>query len=262
MKHWTEGEVAQLRSGLANKTKTKDIASAIGRTPLAVNVKMKSLGLRRGVDHQHVIGMGSQNHRRFGPSPIFAVKAKSLADDHPAILEGRTLFPKMRRSAEGGEPVLKSGQHNQKIGKTVTKGRLRGAPIYTLTLEERATCPESCKLWSSCYGNRMHWSRRFAAGTALEDKLFRELEILDRKHRATGFLVRLHVLGDFYSIDYVTKWASWLEWFPSLNVFGFTAHKKNSVLGSALLKMTSHFGLRFAVRFLGSRERKPPEPPR
>jgi hypothetical protein len=38
-----------------------------------------------------------------------------------------------------------------------------------------------------------------------------------------GFLVRLHVLGDFYSAAYARLWHNLMDNFPQLHVFGFTA---------------------------------------
>jgi hypothetical protein len=37
--------------------------------------------------------------------------------------------------------LLKDGHQSRKIGKIIAKGHRRGWPIFTLTLEERATCP-------------------------------------------------------------------------------------------------------------------------
>lgn len=53
-----------------------------------------------------------------------------------------------------------SGHSNVKIGRDVRKGLFRGYWIYTLSLEERATCPTSCRHWLSCYGNNMPYSKR------------------------------------------------------------------------------------------------------
>ena len=40
-----------------------------------------------------------------------------------------------------------------------------GAPIYTLTLPERQTCPASCPVRNACMGNRMNWAKKIAAAT-------------------------------------------------------------------------------------------------
>jgi hypothetical protein len=91
------------------------------------------------------------------------------------------------------EPVFKDGAHNSKIGGDVLVGRLKGAHIVTLTLEERATCPSACALWQTCYGNSMPHSRRWRHGPVLEARIETEIAELCTKHERV--LVRLHVLG-------------------------------------------------------------------
>lgn len=171
-----------------------------------------------------------------------------LADDHPAVVEGRSLFTKA--AGNHSDRVLISGVNSKKIGARVMKGRWKGMPIYTLTLEERKTCPRSCTLWNSCYGNRLHWSRRLQPGADLEARLAFELERLDAKHSG-GFVVRLHVLGDFYSVEYVKLWASWLKRFPTLRVFGYTARRAGDPIGFELTKLALSQWDRFAVRSSG-----------
>jgi hypothetical protein len=67
-----------------------------------------------------------------------------------------------------------------------------------------------------------------------------------------GFMVRLHVLGDFYSTDYVQLLAVALTAFPALHVFGFTA-RDPAILRSArcCMRMAKRDWERFAVRFQG-----------
>ncbi len=48
------------------------------------------------------------------------------------------------------ERVIKKST-NVKLGKKVTRGILKGMPIYTVTLEERSTCSETCAHWFTCY---------------------------------------------------------------------------------------------------------------
>lgn len=164
---------------------------------------------------------------------------------------GRTLFPS--RVFEPGEVqrVLKSGHQSRKIGAFVTKGFAKGWPIYTLTLEERATCPRSCTAWLSCYGNNMQAAERIVVGRALEAALEREVAALAAEHPG-GFLVRLHVLGDFYAPDYVSLWGSLLDRHPALHLFGFTAHDPASEIGRRVALLAAHFGWhRAAIRFSG-----------
>lgn len=173
-----------------------------------------------------------------------------LRADHPALAAARTIFP-TRVSAPAGD-LLKSGQHQRKIGHRVTKGRWAGMPIFTLTLEERATCPRDCHHWRSCYGNHMHHPRRWRAGPDLEARLDAEVRGLQRQHPG-GFVVRLHVLGDFYSIGYVAMWARLLDECPALRIFGYTARDPvGDPIGSQLDAMSRERWQRFAMRFSAS----------
>lgn len=148
--------------------------------------------------------------------------------------------------------VLKTGHQSRKIGAVVTKGHLKGCPVYTLTLEERATCPRSCRQWLDCYGNNMQAAERIVGGGDLEAALERELADLNKAHPA-GFLVRLHVLGDFYSGRYVEFWGRMLEDLPALHLFGFTAHDPASPIGKAIGLLSANFGWRrVAIRFSGA----------
>lgn len=173
-----------------------------------------------------------------------------LAPDHSAIGEGRTLFPKSVRAPGDTALILKSGHYQRKLGAKVLKGRWRGRPIYALTLEERKTCPRSCPVFTACYGNGMHWAHRIAHGRAFEDALFGELAALNAAHPA-GFVVRLHVLGDFYSPGYVLLWIRALATFPALAVFGFTARQMSDPIGRLLRDAVTAFGDRFAMRWSG-----------
>lgn len=191
--------------------------------------------------------MAGRALRRFtGHTPPFTM-VDELPADHAAAIEGRTRFP--TTVAEPGlvGRVLKSGHHNRKIGKQVQKGRWAGMPIFTLTLEERATCPRSCRHWWSCFGNKMHRVERLAHGRSLEWALGSELADLARRH-PQGFVVRLHVLGDFYSVAYVQRWLSWLHRHPPLHVFGYTAWPADTPIGALLRAASARLWDRFAIR--------------
>lgn len=123
---------------------------------------------------------------------------------------------------------------------------------FTATLEERASCPATCREWASCYGNRMQAAERIEHGPALMPALAREIAGLAARHPG-GFLVRLHVLGDFWSVDYVAFWEEQLTRTPALHLFGFTAHDPASPIGSAIAGMTARLGWeRAAIRFSGA----------
>lgn len=179
------------------------------------------------------------NHYRLG-------KPMTLAADHPAVVEGRTLFP--GNLVPPGDRVLKSGAHQRKLGAKVVKGRWTGMPIFTLTLEERATCPRNCQHWNDCYGNHMQWPKRFMPGPALQEQIAVELDALAVKY-PRGFVVRLHILGDFYSVHYVMEWGRWMQRYANLHVFGYTAHLRDSEIGAALQMVRDAFPARWWIRW-------------
>src|SRR5438105_3919896 len=102
------------------------------------------------------------------------------AYDHPAIMAGRTIYPTTVRAGRD-RWALKSGVNSRKIGGEILKGRWAGMPILTLTLEERKTCPTSCKLFRSCFGNKMHFADRVDAGPDLFWRLEREIPLLEAR---------------------------------------------------------------------------------
>lgn len=171
-----------------------------------------------------------------------------LNDDHPAIAESRTIFPS---TVTAGSPrLLIDGHNSRKIGRRVMKGKLGGFPIFTLTLEERATCPSTCLEWKTCYGNSMHFARRNEHGPAFEERLWNELADKQAVH-PKGFLVRLHILGDFYSTEYAGLWNEALEAYPALHIFGYTAREPTSDIGQVICEMLGVWPERFHVRFSG-----------
>lgn len=186
--------------------------------------------------------------------PARALRGRSAsmpAFDHPALATGRTLYPHTVRPADAGDRwALKSGSNNWKIGAQVLKGKWKYFPVFTLTLEERRTCPTTCHHWRSCFGNHMHLADRVQAGPALEWRLQLEAALLEMQF-PTGFAVRLHVLGDFYSVQYVELWRTLLERHPALRVFGFSARwdVTNDPIAAALVALTETQWDRFALRF-------------
>tara|TARA_Y100000310_G_scaffold69211_1_gene64663 strand:- start:1316 stop:1963 length:648 start_codon:yes stop_codon:yes gene_type:complete len=142
--------------------------------------------------------------------------------------------------------VLKPGKNNQKLGYKVTKGKWKGKYIYSLTLEERTTCPKTCHHWEDCYGNNMPFAHRFTTD-GLEDKLYSEVETLTNKHKQ-GIVIRLHVLGDFYSPEYVFFWNAILDQFPTVSIYGYSARYYDSI-GAAISLVSSLHSDRFIIRF-------------
>lgn len=164
------------------------------------------------------------------------------------VTEGRTKFP--TRVLAPDHNLLVSGHNNIKIGRDVRQGALLGYWIYTLSLEERKTCPSACSHWQSCYGNNMPFAKRVDHThpdflPLLEANIERLLAVRGR----TGILIRLHALGDFYSTQYVDFWCRMLAKHPRLAVFGYTAWLSGTAIGWMVNEMIDLFPGRAMMRF-------------
>lgn len=143
------------------------------------------------------------------------------------IREGRTRYSKSVKPVSDMRNLLVSGHSNIKIGRDVRKGKFRGYWIYTLSLEERKTCPASCQHWQTCYGNNMPFAKRIDhTDSEFLPRLETEIARLCKTHKK-GVLIRLHALGDFYSVRYVDFWAVMLRRHPTLAIFGYTARQRD-----------------------------------
>lgn len=172
--------------------------------------------------------------------------SKVLAS-HPKIVSGRTIFTSSVKSPTGN--ILKEAHNNAKLshsGKFILKGRWKGMPLYSLTLEERKTCPKDCFRWATCYGNNLYLANRFKHGAILQSKLSSELSKISELY-PEGFVIRLHILGDFYSKKYVAFWAKMLEKFPNLNIFGYTARLPDSPIGKSIVRLILPYGTKNRV---------------
>ena len=169
----------------------------------------------------------------------------------------RTMYPKAIQGVAGyPHRVIKRASNAKLAGKgglpVITKGRFKGYVIHTLTLEERATCPRYCYHWDTCYGNNMAFAHRFQSGPQLEARI--EKEIAEICAVYAGVIVRLHVLGDFYSTEYVRLWNRLMDRHPNLAVWGYTANRPRSPIGEALSGIREFYGERFSVRFSNAPE--------
>lgn len=164
------------------------------------------------------------------------------------IQEGRTKFSKSVKRVNEMGALLVSGHSNVKIGRDVRKGKFRSYWIYTLSLEERKTCPSSCQHWQSCYGNNMPFAKRIKHDdAAFLPALQKEIAELCRKKK--GVLLRLHALGDFYSGLYVNFWDRMLATHKNLAIFGYTAWSTGTTIGWMINQMQREWKDRFMVRF-------------
>lgn len=150
-------------------------------------------------------------------------------DKQEAIRLGCTIYRRSLCIPDGKmlKPASVNGKLSSRNGSVFTKGAHKGLPLYSLTLEERVTCDESCQAWDVCYGNKMPFANRYVVNDSLMPALSIELELLNLRH-PNGASVRLHVLGDFFSTKYVQFWRAQLEKFPNLHVWGYT-HRTGSI---------------------------------
>lgn len=148
--------------------------------------------------------------------------------------------------------ILKPGDNNKKLGFTVTTKKHNKKKIYYLTLVERETCPTSCFHWDDCYGNHMPFAQRYKIN-GLEEKLEHEITYLTFKHKH-GILIRLHVLGDFFSVNYVSFWKRMLKKYSSLAIFGYTAREEYSDIGKGISDINLTFLNRSDIRFSNNKE--------
>ena len=174
----------------------------------------------------------------------------SLAEN---LIPAVNLRPQQTRFLKGVKPpnpfMLKRGKQNKKLGDKVSVKMWKGMTMYSLTLEERATCPTDCEQWDNCYGDNMPFAHRFDhTHPDFKQQLEFQLKYLNQKH-PDGFVVRLHVLGDFYSALYIVDWQLWLHKFENLHVFGYTHHKSDSQLGTMINNVNRIHSTRFRVRF-------------
>lgn len=203
--------------------------------------QLSRIAAELGVTRNAVLGQSTRMNLHYQAQGA----RQEIPKTHRAIVEARTLFPSMVQppSAE----VLKPGKYQRKLGSVVLKGAWKGFPIFSLSLEERATCPVSCKMFRGCYGNGMHRAVRYSHGHNLDKAIWRDLQRLQHRH-PDGFVVRLHLLGDFMSVAYVDLWEASLDHFPALRVFGYTHRQASDPIGQAVHALRDAQWGRFAIR--------------
>ena len=143
--------------------------------------------------------------------------------------------------------VLKPGSNNKKLGFKITTPKWKGKRLYSLTLVERETCPTSCHHWKDCYGNNMPFAHRFST-IGLLPKIEEEIQTLSKKHKE-GIVIRLHVLGDFMTTDYVNFWERMLFDHPTLALFGYTGREEGSEIGWSIWMLNTRYNERCTIRF-------------
>lgn len=173
---------------------------------------------------------------------------KAPAQLHDRGGKTRTRYTKSIKAPDTTR-AFKPGTNNKKIGgPVVTKGRWRGFPVFTLTLEERATCPQHCEQWHDCYGNNMPFAQRIDHTHPLfYETLEDELATLDYTY-PYGYVIRPHILGDFFDESYVRWWGMQVLNRSALHGWGFTHHRRDSHLGRLINELINceRFNIRFS----------------
>ncbi len=237
---WNAARIARLRELWAREDLTVSaIADELGT----------STGAIKRINRAHNLGLAPRRR---------AAGALCLPPKHRAIVNRTSLFSATIVDPEESPRLLVDGNQQRKLGPRVEVGRWTGMPFYALTLVERESCPTNCLAWALCYGNHMSMARRHRLTPAIMPLLATELDKLDRRHPG-GYVVRLHVLGDFgapededLAFAYVDFWRDQLIARPALRVFGFTAHLPETPVGAAVQGMTS-FTDRCWIRHSGTR---------
>lgn len=175
-----------------------------------------------------------------------------LREDNPALSEHRTVFPYRVKTVTEVKRVLQSVANNSKLGNgvpVVAKGKWRGVAAFSLTLEERATCPSTCTMWADCYGNNVRFATRISNEDpgALMAKIEDEAKGLLRTYGK--ILIRTHVLGDFFSVEYAMFWRRLVLEHKGLHIFGFTQWPGDSEIGRAVQTINDADPERVWIRF-------------
>lgn len=198
----------------------------------------------------NIINLPQADEQRRVPkrvAPPGAHGSNILAPNHPAVIEGRTRYRQSVVEPNEHTVALKSGYNNSKVGRTVTRGRWANMPIYTLTLEERKTCPP-CDHRQTCYMNNSPFAKRLVHGAALDAIVEKELFAHNSRWR-NGFLLRLHIAGDFYSPEYAMLWAQRMDRYRNLHVYGYTAWQPDTKVGRIIHLLNIGLPDRWMVRF-------------
>jgi hypothetical protein len=183
---------------------------------------------------------------RFEFNPHGRVR-KPLSPDHPAVTAGESLYPTRVYPASALDRILVPGESNPKIGGQWQRG-WNGIRIFTLSLPERTTCPRTCVQWQNCYGNNQRWTVRVKPDQELIPRLDTELDLLATRFERLS--VRLHNLGDFFSVEYAEFWIEQVRTRPGLHCFGFTARPRASRIGRVIEEASRGWD-RFRIRFSG-----------
>ena len=117
-----------------------------------------------------------------------------------------------------------------------------GEGIYTFSLPAVATCPgasPACRCECYALRGRFHFLRRayrrYLAASAEEGFVARMVGEIRRRWAGC---VRIHVSGDFYSAEYVRKWAAVARACPATRFFAYTRSWRRADIVEALAELS------------------------
>lgn len=163
---------------------------------------------------------------------------------------GKVISVQDEQPKSDGLIVLKNALFNKKLGgfpkrsMRIKKGPHKGMPLFSLTLEERATCNTECQQWSNCYGDKMRYAKRYDTD-GIEDVIDHDLEVLFSRYPQVS--IRLHILGDFFSVQYVEYWEEKINQYSGLYVWGFTHWPWETEIGRSIVLVSVCFPKQFAI---------------
>ena len=94
----------------------------------------------------------------------------------------------------------------------------------------------------------MPFAKRYAVNPSLCPSIHTDIMRLRNKH-PQGIVIRLHVLGDFYSPEYVTFWEHMLDFWPNLCLFGYTARWGDDVQYAIHTQLNVRYPSRCVIRY-------------
>lgn len=146
------------------------------------------------------------------------------------------------REPREGDRILAIAEHNPKLGGDIER---RGtAPSRVVYLEEYGTCSDQCRFKrdGNCWGENSK-ADRFIVTEMFWTKVEHEIVILSLLH--SRWFLRLHGLGDFFSVEYVERWIALATKYEQMWVWGFTGRRRDSNIGHAIQSAMDRFGPRW-----------------
>jgi hypothetical protein len=181
-----------------------------------------------------------------------------IGDEEYELLDNRSRYARMVRiPVPGISQILAPATNNPKLSRPSqprwVAGRWRGMWMFTVYLEELATClsnacpPEVKRL---CFAHWVPFAVRWTWCPTFFPALDYNLEEAQHEFRE-GFTVDLHSSGDFPDLEYLEDWIERLDRFPALHLWGNTAHRRESEIGWEIDCLNRTMRDRVAIHFSG-----------